>query len=218
MVAVEPTAQAELAATRSAVYRFLLAALDKPTAQQHAWLTGPDFRRSLELVCASFALPCPEGALFPEGFGDHESRYLACFEVGLPEPPVVLLASHYNRREPVPRIIHEHVLFYKRFGMEPQGVNREPADHLSHELAFLIHLDELLVCNVIETESLLRARHDFLTRHVTRWPARATAAAEEKYLPAVYCLLLSLLASAVHQDQELTAAAIARCDTRCGVH
>jgi DMSO reductase family type II enzyme chaperone len=199
-----------LAAARSAVYRLVLATLDKPTPEQHAWLTGPAFRHSLEMVCTAFGLPWPEGALFPDSAADHESRYLACFEVGLPEPPVALLASHYNRREPVPRIIHEHILFYKRFGMHPLAGPGEPADHLSHELAFLIHLDELLTHTKLDVESVLRARSDFLTRHVARWPARAAAAAEEKHLPPVYCLLLDLLAAAVQQDLQLTADTLGR--------
>jgi hypothetical protein len=56
---------------------------------------------------------------------------------------VVLRASHYNRREPVPATIHEHVLFYRRFGARLAAGTLEPADHLSNQLAFLIRLDEL---------------------------------------------------------------------------
>jgi hypothetical protein len=73
----------------------------------------------------------------------------------------------------------------------------------------LIRLDELLARGRIDTASLLRARHDFLTRHLSRWPARAAAAAIEKHLPPVYCTLLDLLARAVEQDCELSAAAVA---------
>jgi TorA maturation chaperone TorD len=203
------SAQGELAEARVAVYRFLLAALDKPAAARHAWLTGPDFRGGLEALCESFALGCPDGELTPGRFADHESRYLACFEVGLPEPPVVLLASHYNRREPVPRTVHEHVLFYKRFGARLAAGNVEPADHLLNQLAFLIRLDELLLGGEVEAGSVLRARHDFLARQAVGWPARAAAAAEEKHLPPVYGTLLALLAAAVRQDLELTADAVA---------
>jgi TorA maturation chaperone TorD len=199
----------ELAGSRVAAYRFLQAALDKPTPGQHAWLRGPDFRNALAVLAGPFGLSCPPGELVPEAFADHESRYLACFEVGVPEPPVVLRASHYNRREPVPATLHEHVLFYRRFGARLAAGNIEPADHLSNQLAFLIRLDELPCAGEEGRQSVLRARRDFLGRQVTRWTAAAEAAAEEKLLPPLYRALLTLLARAVEQDLELTRAALA---------
>ena len=170
----------ELSQSRVAAYRFLQAALDKPTPGQHAWLLGRDFGRALAVLAEPFGLSCPPGELVPEAFADHESRYLACFEVGVPGPPVVLRASHYNRREPVPATIHEHVLFYRRFGARLAAGTLEPADHLSNQLAFLIRLDELPCAGASERESVLRARRDFLARQVTRWTAAVAAAAEEK--------------------------------------
>jgi TorA maturation chaperone TorD len=210
MVTADPAVPSQdLARSRLAVYRFLLAALDKPTPAQHRWLLGSDFRASLEALGEAFGLPCPAGEVVPPAPADHESRYLACFEVGEPEPPVVLQASHYNRREPIPTTVHEHVLFYKRFGARLANGNIEPADHLSNELAFLIHLDELLAAGQLEAESVLRARRDILARQVTRWAAAAAGAAEEKYLPALYRFLLAVLARAAEQDLELSQAALA---------
>jgi len=199
---------AELSATRLAVYRFLLAALNKPSAEQHAWFAGPDFRRSLEALCEQFAVAPPGGEVAAAGPAEHEARYIACFEVGVPAPPVVLLASHYNRREPVTAVIHEHILFYRRFGAALAPGNIEPADHLLNQLAFLIRLDELCLIGGPGVDSVGRARRDFLLRQAARWPAWAAAAAVEKGLPAVYCTLLSLLAAAVTQDLELTEAAL----------
>jgi TorA maturation chaperone TorD len=209
LIAEQAESRQDLSSSRLAVYRFLLVALDKPTPEQHRWFRSPDFRASLEAVGEAFDLPYPDGELVPPALADHESRYLACFEVGVPQPPVVLQASHYNRREPVPATVHEHVLFYKRFGARPAQGNIEPADHLSNELAFLIHLDELLAAGKLEAESVLRARRDFLARQVTRWAATAAATAEEKLLPGLYCFLLAALARAAEQDLELTQAALA---------
>lgn len=203
MQSVETVANEALAEARLAVYRFLLAALDKPMPAQHAWLAGVDFRSALEQVCAGFDLQVPPGDLAAADPADHEARYIACFEVGLPTPPVVLLSSHYNRREPVTAIIHEHMLFYRRFGARIAATG-EPADHALNELAFLIHLDELLLGGRIEAESIVRARHDFLSRHMSRWPAGAVAAAEANGIPVVYVVLLRLLASAVDDDRALT--------------
>jgi DMSO reductase family type II enzyme chaperone len=210
MAPVEPEVSAcELARSRAAVYRFLLAALDKPSPAQHAWLRGPEFREALALHAEPFGLSCPPGELVPETFADHESRYLACFEVGLPEPPVVLRASHYNRRVPAPATIHEHVLFYRWFGARLAARNPEPADHLANELAFLIRLDQLASASAAARRSVLRARRDFLARHVTRWTAAAATAADEKGLPPIFGFLFGLLARAVEQDLELTQAALA---------
>jgi DMSO reductase family type II enzyme chaperone len=194
----------ELITSRLSVYPFLLAALTKPTPAQHAWLQEPQFRQALELVCSQFDLACPTDELAPAEYADFESRYIACFEVGLPTPPVALQASAYHRREPAPAVIHEHVLFYKRFALRLPEDNIEPADHLLHELAFLIHLDELLLTGKVETESILLARRDFLKRQVMRWVEKAAADAEEKHLPALYCALLAVLAKAAQQDLELT--------------
>jgi TorA maturation chaperone TorD len=198
----------ELAQAREAVYGFLLTALDVPSPAQHAWFASPGFRLGLEELCERFDLDAPPGDLAAEDADDHQARYLACFEVGLPTPPVVLLASHYDRREPVPAVIHEHLLFYRRFGAMLAPGNREPADHLRNEVAFLMHLDGLLCSGKIERGSVLHARRDFLRRQVARWPARAAQEAEEKHLPAVYHCLLALLAAAVAQDLALSEAAV----------
>jgi TorA maturation chaperone TorD len=198
----------ELGQARCAVYRFLRAALDKPTAEQHAWLTSDGFRQRLVQLATEFDVELPTGDLVPPEAAGHEARYLACFEVGLPEPPVVLLASYWNRREPVPAVIHEHKLFYNRFGAAAVVDQREAADHLLNELTFLIHLDELWLAPAYDAGSLLRGRRDFLARHSARWLGQAAAAAEEKHLPGVYTTLLAILAAALAQDLDLTEAAL----------
>jgi TorA maturation chaperone TorD len=210
MVTAGPIATRDLAEARLAVYRFLLATLDKPTTEQHAWLASPEFRSALADLAAQFGLGVPPGELAAADPAEHQARYIACFEVGLPTPPVVLLASHYNRREPVTAIIHEHLLFYRRFGARPAACNGEPADHALNELAFLIYLDELLLAGQVDAASILRARQDFLSRHLSRWPARASAAAEQTGIAPVYVCLLGVLAAAVDQDRALTETEIAR--------
>jgi DMSO reductase family type II enzyme chaperone len=198
-----PADSRELADARQSVYRFLALALEAPSLAQYAWLVSPEFRPALEALCGEFGMAMPAGELFPEEYADFESRYLSCFEVGLPHAPVPLCASHYNKREPVPATIHEHVLFYRRFGALIAEHDPSSADHLRHELAFLFHLDELLIEEVVPAETLVRARRDFLKRQVSRWVGQAAAAARESGLPPVYQCLLELLAAAVSQDLEL---------------
>lgn len=194
-----------LASTRQAVYRFLRAALAFPSVEQHAWMREPAFSHSLQALGTAFTLECPTGDLVPATWMDHESRYLACFEVGLPAAPVPLLASHYQDREPVPRILHEHLLFYRRLGMPVPNRSQEPADHLVHQLGFLIHLDDLLVEGRVAGASVLWARRDFLSRHVVRWTGEARRRAREKQLPEVYSTLLAVLHAAVEEDLESVA-------------
>jgi TorA maturation chaperone TorD len=208
MANVAIAGQPEICAARCAVYRFLRAALDKPTAEQHGWLVSDAFRRQLDALAREFGVEAAAGELVPAYAADHEARYLACFEVGLPEPPVVLLASHWNHREPVPAVIHEHKLFYKRFGAAGLMEPRESADQLLNELTFLIHLDDRLRQPREDASSVLRARRDFLARHPARWMGQAAEAAEEKHLPEVYRILLAILAAAIAQDKELTEQAL----------
>ena len=122
----------------------------------------------------------------------------------MPTPPVPLQASHYDRRHPAPAVIHEHILFYKQFGQQPTAVNGEPADHLSNELGFLIHLDERAIRQPDQRDSIVKARRDFLKRQAGPWPARAVELAVENGLPQLYVAALSLLAAAIEQDRDLT--------------
>lgn len=200
----QPTQLQKLAQVRSEVYRFCQQALDKPTHTQYDWLTSRPFRASLKAICEQFEIGLPPDLSLPKDFGTYESVYIACFDAGLPAPPVPLLSSHYNKREPVPATIHEHVLFYKRFGTMLTEGNIEPADHLSNELAFLIRLDELLQDGEIDPESIHQARLDFLTRHPHRWLPQALQAAQEKELPVLFIVLLQLMTHAISEDVELT--------------
>jgi DMSO reductase family type II enzyme chaperone len=204
LTAVEDKTIHELAESRLAAYSFLRAALNKPTPDQHAWMQRPEFQHALNVLCDEFAVPYLDEEAIPGEYVDFESRYLACFEVGLPAPPVPLQASCYNRREPIPAVIHEHVLFYKRFGLHLRDDENESADHLLNELAFLLHLDELLLTGKMAADSLVLARRDFLKRHMTRWLPRAAVDAEKNCLPAIYRTLLDLLVRAVDQDMKLT--------------
>ncbi|HQR06024.1 MAG TPA: molecular chaperone TorD family protein [Gemmatales bacterium] len=194
----------KLAQVRHDVYSFCLQAMDKPTRAKYDWLNSKPFRASLRSLCEQFGVSLPAMITLPQDFAAYECVYIACFDVGLPTPPVPLLSSHYNKREPVPATIHEHVLFYKRFGTTLSEANIEPADHLSNELAFLIWLDELLHEGEIDPESIHQARLDFLSRHPHRWLPQALHAAQEKELPELFIVLLRLMIYAVEEDVELT--------------
>lgn len=188
---------------RSLVYQFLLSALDKPSPNQHAHLRGAAFRDSLALLCGQFDVVPPRGPFVPDSYADYEARYLSTFEVGLPEAPIVLLASHHVRHEPAPRVVHEHVLYYKHFDCAPMEETGEAADHLLNELRFLVHLDQLRELNPAGADSVDRARRDFLDRHPLRWLPRAATLATERRVAEFYRVLLALLVAVVQEDRGL---------------
>jgi DMSO reductase family type II enzyme chaperone len=198
-----PVGGPEFRSLRSAVYRLLLSALDKPTPEQHRHLLGAPFHEDLALVCGQFDVPLPGGALVPAEYPDFESRYLATFEVGLPEAPVVLLASHHVQHEPAPRVVHEHILFYRHFGCSPTEETGEAPDHLLNELRFLVHLDQLQERSPFSIESVERARRDFLDRQMLRWAPLAARRATERGIAGFYQALLNLLTRVLREDRVL---------------
>lgn len=74
--------------------------------------------------------------------------------------------------------------WYRRFGLEPDKLNREPDDHIGLELLFIAHLAKLGL-SALETndqpgfEDLLTAQRQFLSEHLLRWgPAWARSVVE----------------------------------------
>jgi len=193
-----------VATARMAVYRFALQSLDKPSAEQHAWMTDDAYGHTLGALCDRFDVPGPSESRIEPQLPDHEATYIAWFEAGLPTPRVVLQASHYNQREPAPRILHEHVLFYQRFGAALRKDNLDQPDHLLNQLAFLIHLDELASHAPQDAQSIAAARRDFLHRQVIALVTSAAAAASKHGAPPVYQAVFAILATAVRQDLTLT--------------
>lgn len=198
------TALDGVASARMAVYRFALHSLDKPSAEQHAWMTDDAYGQTLSGLSDQFGVACPPELGIERTPAAHEASYLAWFEVGMPTPRVVLQASHYNRREPSPRILHEHILFFQRFGAALRKDNIDQPDHLLNQLAFLIHLDELAVHAPQDAQSITAARRDFLQRHVVALATRASDAATKHGAPPVYQAVLAVLATAARQDLTLT--------------
>jgi len=194
---------AEVARARLALYGFVLAVFDKPSAEQYAWLTSDEFAVTLHGLCGQFGVETP-AELVNWSADEHESTYIACFEVGLPTPRVVLQASHYNRRAPAPRIIHEHQRLYRLFDAKLTTRNLDQQDHLLNELAFLVHLDGLTVGGAVDLSSILRARHDLIAHHVRDHVASASQCSLAPGVPPIYSVTLKLLAKAIDQDVALT--------------
>ncbi len=196
---------AELVPVRLALYGFALAIFDKPSVEQHAWLTSDEFGSTLRELCDRFGVAAPD-VLVDWSAEEHESTYLACFEVGLPTPKVVLQASHYNRRAPAPRTIHEHQRLYRLFDAKLTHRNLDQQDHLLNQLAFLVHLDELVLGGAVDLPAILRARRDFVGKHVRDHVRAALQSSSRQSVPPVYSVTLALLACVLDQDFGLSEA------------
>jgi TorA maturation chaperone TorD len=180
------------------------AVLDKPSAEQHRWLSSEAFEVTLRELCDRFGVDVPSGGLVDWSGDEHESTYLACFEVGLPTPKVVLQASHYNRRAPAPRVIHEHQRLYRLFDAKLAARNLDQQDHLLNQVAFLMHLDELVMGGAVDLPAVVHARRDFIEKHVRDHVRSALQSARAPGVPAVYATALALLDAALAQDVALS--------------
>jgi TorA maturation chaperone TorD len=186
----------------AASFHYLHGLFRAPGTEQWAWLNSAEcgaFWRALgehlDIADAS------EDPGLPADSGEYESQYIAAFEAGTPHAPLPLIESHHNRRDPVPRVLHENVLFYQAFGLRLRSSANETADHLRHQLEFVAHLFGLEaeaeaargdagapVCpGTLSPENqnrdqIRRARREYLERHLSIWvPQAARIAADAPY-------------------------------------
>jgi TorA maturation chaperone TorD len=167
----------------AAAFAFAHSLFRKPTPGQHAWLLSSECGHIWDEIAGSIEGP-PLLLDVPAGYDDFSERYIATFDVGTPAPPVPLIESHYNKREPIPRILHENILFYRQFGLQLRDTSLESADHLRHQLEFVQHLlmyhSQLATSGQIAaSEQATQALADYVKRHLLSWLPEAIICAEE---------------------------------------
>lgn len=167
----------------AAAVAFVHSLIRKPTPDQHVWLLSSECQELWRELCSGFdGLP---GQLdVPVEYNDYAERYIATFDVGTPTPPVPLIESHYNKRDPIPRILHENILFYRQFGLQLRDSVLESADHLRLQLEFVRHLLEYRAQfeankQVTEAGQVTQALQDYVSRHLISWLPEAISCAEE---------------------------------------
>jgi DMSO reductase family type II enzyme chaperone len=178
----ETDAAAAGLADAAAMWKVLHDLFRLPGEAQWRWLAEERTRRAVALLAAAAGLGAEELPLPGLTFDDYEQQYLAAFEVGLPHPPAPLIESHW-RDEPAPRVLHENILFYRRFGLELRRPSAEHADHLRHQLELMCHLCRLELRarsarKMDEAGQLALARSDFAARRLADWVPHAAAAME----------------------------------------
>ncbi len=199
------TAHDEELLALAASFHYLHNLFRTPGPAQWEWLTSEEcgaFWRAL-----AEHLDVADGAEelgLPPDPSEYESQYIAAFEAGAPHPPVPLIESHHNHRDPVPRVLHENVLFYSAFGLRLRSGANETADHLRHQLEFVAHLlrleaedpaldepAEAPVCPATlapaneKRDQIRRARREYLERHLSSWIPRAAEIAADAPYPWV---------------------------------
>lgn len=163
----------------AAMWKYLHDLFRLPGEAQWCWLHEEPTQRAFALLSAAAEL------MLPATFAQYEQDYLAAFEVGLPHPPAPLIESHWRRSDPPPRVLHQNLLFYRRFGLDLRRPSAENPDHLRCQLELLYHLCRLELratsdAKADEAAQLARARADFTERHLASWVPRAAAALERE--------------------------------------
>lgn len=133
----------------------------------------------------------------PAADAEWESFFLSTFDVGFPAPPVPLFETHYLKEGSISAVLHENILYYKKFGGELAKGDADGADHLRHQLGFLRFLFWLEDRPDTPSEIARGARlaqSDFIRRHLLDWVPRAAQAAGKKAHPLWGALLAALSA------------------------
>ena len=178
----QTTAGTELpeSATRSQLYALLAAGFRYPSAEMfEAFRTGnyqselmDRVQRLPHLAMLSTLVPVEPGTPCQE----FENQYVACFEVGSPEPPCPPYEGLYRGGERTQFMLRVSS-FYKHFGLamnQEEGRAREVPDHISAELEFM-HFLTFKQTQALEegTEELLQgyllAQNDFLQQQMSQW-------------------------------------------------
>lgn len=176
-----------------------------PGAKQWEFLTSEETRATWSALAPALGLPAEMG--LPSAAAEYEAAYIETFDAGLPHPPVPLVESHYNKRDPLPKVLHENILYHHAFGLNLLASSDQTSDHLLHQLEFVAYLFRLEQTGCAERsssdvertdtdgrredraehaeriEQIGRAREDFIGRHLLSWiPLASKAAAASPHL------------------------------------
>lgn len=156
----------------AAVWKFLHDLFRVPSREQWEWLHTDLAQNVWWLIAERIDQGLPSKLPIPETYEEFEGQYLSTFEVGAPHPPCPLIESHWNRFAPVPKVLHENMLFYKQFGLELQSSANETADNLRHQLEFvhyLCRLEARFVDKPDQRAQIALGRQEYLQRHLDHW-------------------------------------------------
>lgn len=170
-------------AESAAIWSFLHDLFRFPDEYQWQWLNEYRVKQAWAIIRQRVSAKTAKNIPLPESREIYELDYISAFEVGTPEPPCPLIESHWNKSNPVPKILRENILFYRQFGLTLRSASDEAADGLRFQLEFIYYLCRMEMeaadsaKNGVVTSSIRQGRRDFLDRHLNSWVPRAA----EKY-------------------------------------
>jgi nitrate reductase assembly molybdenum cofactor insertion protein NarJ len=126
--------------------------------------------------------------------------YIDLFEAGMPHPRCPLIEGYYLLNRPAGDVVLENKLYFKHFGLETPA--KASPDHLLTQLEFLCWLDYCIESGNTDSASLLRARSEFVERHLAHWVPRAAQSLHQQAVPC-YAPLFALLAEQVKNSKEV---------------
>ena len=148
------------------LYRFFAFVLSSPLAERFNTLAQPALKDSLaglwrQLRCTG---DFPDFAWF-KSYEEYEATYIALFDVGIPEPPVPLFESAYDKTRPAQEIALENTWFYDALGLKWDSRCAVP-DYLITQLEFLaaVHYTLENAQDSATRRSLGKLEADFLSR------------------------------------------------------
>ena len=172
------------AATRSQLYALLAAGFRYPSAEMFEAIRSGSYQSELldriqrlpHLAVLSTLEPGEPDTPYDTPYQEFENQYVACFEVGSPEPPCPPYEGLYRGGERTQFMLRVSS-FYKHFGLamnHEEGEAREVPDHISAELEFM-HFLTFKETQASEegTQELLQgyllAQNDFLQQQMSQW-------------------------------------------------
>lgn len=175
-----------------------------PCPGQWAWLTSQPAPAAWMILAGRSNIDNCLVLPLPATYDEYAVDFVSTFEVGMPQPPCPLIESHWNKRDPVPRVLHENMLYYKQFGLALRSSANETADHLRHQLEFMHYLcrkeSEALAVEQLEiVGQFAQARSDYVARHLGYWLPQAYTALKDE-LPDLWCTRWIQLLSRMCQD------------------
>jgi len=185
------------------LYRFFAFVFSSPSPERFQMLAEPAFRASL---CDLWQQLCCTGN-FPlfvwfKSYEEYEATYIALFDVGIPEPPVPLFESAYDKTRPAQEIALENTWFYDALGLKWNSSCAVP-DYLITQLEFLAAVRYTLenAPDASSKQNLAQLEADFLSRHVLNWVPTAAAKLNGVSLSA-FGLFLNLLVAYLHNRRD----------------
>lgn len=195
IIAPDENAVASVDWQQNDLYRFFAFVFAPPTQECFGLLSQPALPEALRNLWQH--LKCEgeyPGFEWFASYEQHESTYIALFEVGVPEPPVPLFESAHDKTNPVQEIALENTYFYEVLGLKSDPSRAVP-DYLVTQLEFLAALRYTCEHTFEESTavSLARAETEFLERHLLNWLPAAKAKLDRTNAPGFPVLMTILV-------------------------